>query len=784
MILTKRVLLLTLILTSCCLSVVLSKNEAIIAVWDDENTIAYMGSYPYEVTGPAGYKLEGELVREGIVPTAIGDAEGEYCVQYKMSKYVPGRYGKKDNKICFTMPTSDGKPFNATISVTSVSTPTDFIVTLYDNPEAKISPPWNEVPEEVEVSLVNQKTGEVYETVKTKGVAEFKDQPKGLYCIEVKLPDSLKGQDGGKCFDKVPGPSDEVQELLVGLTKADEIYIKGFAWLDNNYNGIKEEGEDYAGPYEATLLKDEKEVAPIRIEPKVDGFRHKVKAGNYCMAVVDPEGVTTPTKLGKDNFFLPDTSLHCFIMPPKDAKPNSEGVIEYEIKAGFTKTYDVTGHVWLDVNGDDEEDEGDERLVAHVEIYTPSLSGTPIQKFETEEDGSFFAGLIPPGNYCIAITAEGKAPVKPSDEFSHINAEGIKCFTLPTEDGAELEIKAGLKKQGIKVPIFVWTDDSFDGEYSERFSDRPYKEDILIVDEDGVTVKEVKGADGRPSATVELEPGRYCVKIKNPDWVRTVMGKDNDNEDGCFEVKKDVPEPKEVVIGYRRKLSATIFEDLNHDGKRDEATEKMLKGIKITLKDRSSGEVIDNKETGENGEAKFENLEPKNLCFKAVDPSGKMIVTVDGANNDLDKNGETCFRLPASFGINVKVITHVDVWGGFENSLSISITNFEDINKNGADDDKKFYGPMRGTLTKDDEKPPKVIKTFTIPSSRTGFKVRDLAPGKYSLKITDPKNKYKPTSLGKDNKVDPANNTYKFDLSGSSVDKFGDMKIKGGWIKR
>eukprot|EP01133_Synstelium_polycarpum_P018128 gene18128-21663_t len=806
------------------MSLVMSKNQVVIGIWYDSNNDGvkdgenYFNGYPYEITGPGGFKAEGEAKDPPFIQD-LSDADGEYCVTYKiLHAVVPGRYGKEGNKICATLPTADGKPFNATISFTYESTPTDFQITLFFDPPGKgrTEKPWDPIPEEAEVSLVGEKSGEVFETVKTTSLAEFKNQPRGQYCVVVTPPDSLKiteytynnqmPESGRWCFGDVPDAREPVKMLNVGLTKAIPMFIKGFAWIDNNYNGVKEDGEELGGPYEATLTQEDTEIDNFKIEKKEDGFLRKIRAGNYCLTVTDAEEGKTPTKIGKDNLISPDTHQHCFTMPPADTKPNDDGKIEYEIKAGFTSTFDIKGYAWKDLNKDDKENEGDQKLVVDVEI---KRDGEAVQTFKTkEEDGSFFAGLLPPGNYCITFKSKGLEPVKMSDEFSHIDSKGEKCFTLPTEDGEEVDIKAGFKDAAREqyVGLLLWIDNTNDGDLSPPV-DKYYEGKFDIIDQE--TNKTVKaGLDSkkdRPSARTYLVPGKYCIKLDLPDMVPTFSGRDSpyqkDDERVCFEIEKD-KDSQEVRLGFREAftLGVHIFEDLNHDGEQDQNKEEDLAGIKVSFSkyDRVPTMIGDQvymargknlsvffeKETDSNGDIDVGKVDPVEICIKAVDPKGKMSVTVKGKDNVLEPDGTRCFFIPIRPADRYAPIpSRSVVKGGFENSYSLTIVNFDDVNKNGKDDDKKFYGPMRGQLTKDD-KPPVVIKTFTVPASRTGFKLRSLVPGKYILKLSDPKNRYKPTQLGGDNMIDPANNKYSFEIGSDTVDKTGDLKIKGGWIPR
>eukprot|EP01133_Synstelium_polycarpum_P011954 gene11954-13930_t len=224
-------------------------------------------------------------------------------------------------------------------------------------------------------------------------------------------------------------------------------------WVDANGNLKNDDAlSRKEGKFIVTIMKESdgsvlhtETVDISKARETKDNF--KVEPGRYCLSVVDEEGLLQPLPTSKAfNDIDPDSSEFCF-------HTNIQGSDILYFYAGFGKVYSVVGNTWLD--------DTDNKL-ADVQVDIKNSNGTVVQSFKTKEDGSYLAGQLRPGDYCLTMTSEGHESIGLDVKLNDLNEKGEKCFKLPPPDNeTELTINGGFKiaeKKGVTIKGITWKD--------------------------------------------------------------------------------------------------------------------------------------------------------------------------------------------------------------------------------------------------------------------------------------------------------------------------------------
>eukprot|EP01133_Synstelium_polycarpum_P006617 gene6617-7690_t len=518
--------------------------------------------------------------------------------------------------------------------------------------------------------------------------------------------------------------------------------------------------------------KDDIEVQSFDTGSEGEFLAGYLSAGDYCLTMKS-KGNKPVDKVDEKNV-LNSKGEHCFKLPP------AEGV-EYKIEARFEKGGSgsvIKGITWKDLNSNGVKDSNEEfygpinailyKGDDQVDSWTIQADAEGYTR-EIEEEGDYTLTMMDMSNG-YEPTVLGKDNQIKKDSYLH-------AFKVPFADGAtELTISGG----------FVQT---YDLNGIAYLSDGPTQSPLpgakgRVLNSKGEEVQKFETDPDGKYLVGSLEAGEYTLEFNHDEYILG-YGFDPKTQSKKFTLPNPDGKDKPLTINAYFKKSGVVvsgltFKDTNGDGIMKEG-ENPIGKIKVTLYrgNPSPGheEILQETTTKDDGKYRFKGIEEGSYCIKMVDTTGKLVPSkLDGGlgagYNKLDDKGLACIYV---------MNRALEIYGGFASTYSISGINFIDANKNGQNDKEKYYGPMRVTITKDDGT---FTKTVTAPASRSGYKIRDLPAGKYTIKIVDPKNKYKPTILGKDNKISPANNTHKFELNADAVDKFGDYKIDGGWIPR
>eukprot|EP01133_Synstelium_polycarpum_P012169 gene12169-14243_t len=738
-----------------------------------------------------------------------GLAPGRYCIEMKDAagkvSTIPSAASviDKDGKTCFDVPdktnvvgvnggfTTPKEPPKDTSSV-SGETWRDLNGNGIREPGFDLVPGDDPLPD-VTVSLFKDGV-KVNETLTgPNGKYEFKDLAAGQYCVEMRdnigkriptIPSaaSVINKEGKICFD-VPAKTN-VQNVNGGfVTPSVEppkpSSISGSTWTDKNADGLRSPTDDkpLAG-VTVILTKD-----GVFIDQKTTGsngqydFRD-LKPGQYCVEMKDAAG-KVPTSKGAASL-INEQGKHCFDVPADTEVKDING--GFKEKPKFT----ASGNAWKDLNGDGIKSPTDDKPLKGIKVTLTKVGDDAFKKEETTDvNGDYKFPDLAPGTYCVEMSDPADL-VLPTQKItdSKITADGKHCFEVKDQNVDKID--GGFKDKPAdakyKVTGEAWKDKNNNGNRDGGEVTIPDITVTLTKDGDTEFKKDIKTRPDGTYAFDELEPGRYCVEMKDVkgDVIPTVVGtnnKLNDNGKQCFDIVdknidkidagfKDKPPPKPSSV------SGSAFTDTNGDGTKDPNDDKPLKDITVTLTKEFETTPTGTTTTKPDGTYEFKNVKPGRYCVEMKDATGKVIPTTPGTNSDINENGKHCFDVPVDKDVK-------DIDGGFKQppKFAASGNAWKDLNGDGIKtptDDKPLKG-IKVTLTKEGDTE---FKKEATTDENGDYKFPDLAPGTYCVTMKDQADLVLPTQKITDSTI-TADGKRCFDIKDQNVDKLdGGFKDK------
>eukprot|EP01133_Synstelium_polycarpum_P016635 gene16635-19765_t len=795
------------------------KYEVKIKTFKDANTDGIKDDGEAPVLGLEGIVTNNAGIEVGKFTTEDKEASvkdlpaGDYCLKItdKDSKVEPTVEGKdnklnKESKYCFKLPEGDNK----TIEISAGFVDKEEEKKKYEIQASAFKDKdhdgllGEEEPSLADVEGILTKEGKEAGRLTTTrdGLSSIKDLAAGDYCLEMKpKDDKLKptklAENGNQidpetnkhCFTLPATEGDDKPYKILGgfaeEKKEEEKYeVKIKTFKDANTDGIKDDGEAPVLGLDGILTNNAGvEVGKFTTEDKEASVKD-LPAGDYCLKITDKDSKVQPTVEGKDNK-LNKESKYCFKLPEgvEKTKEIAAGFVDKKEEPPKEEMYEVVGNIFRDLSSDGIYDSTDPLLAGIEGVLTSKDGVVEVGKFTSDQKNQYSIKNVKAGDYCLTVKdPTGKLSPTVEGKDNPIGKDNKYCFKVPGESkDKKVVVNAGFhekpKPTEFKITGIAFNDNNGNGD-KEDGDDQLDEVHGKVFDSENKEVGTFTTTKDKPYEVTGLKAGKYCVEMKHDKLQASKLGKDNqiDPKDNrhCveFPLEDDTKDSVEVNGGFtspKHTVSGFGWLDLNSDGKFDTPTEEVMETKVILYKaDRTS--VIKQVITEDDG-FKFENLEEGDYCVRMQDPSNDASITFDGPDNDLKVDGFKCFTLKDDLVIK----------GGFERVYSLSGINFLDNNINGAFDKEPYFGPVRLVLTKKDTG--ETVKTMNVPASRTGFKIRGLELGEYCIKLTDVKNTGKPTTVGKDSKINSAGE-YCFKLNGSTVDRSKDLSIKSGFIKK
>ncbi|GAM21051.1 hypothetical protein SAMD00019534_042260 [Acytostelium subglobosum LB1] len=575
--------------------------------------------------------------------------------------------------------------------------------------------------------------------------------PANKYHIGTKGTSNLFEQDGNYCFIVKATDTNPIN-VAAGF---DPIYrITGFEFDDKDKNGNFAPTEDKLDIFTGDVTDSTGAKVGTVKSDKVDGFDFgtlQFKEGQYCIQFnlsQDQLAKYRVSPIATDNKY-DATGKQCVTLTraaPVFAAPL--GVYE--------PTFTVKGHVFDDL-GNDGNDPGTDPLLGSIAVkLTDTATNTVINTITTNAAAArteqFQFPNLKTGSYCLNVTdPAGKHEIGTKGTSNVFNKDGNYCFTIKATDTDPIVVLAGMDPI-YKISGFEWIDTDKDGNYLATEA----KTDILngvVIDQatnsqvGTVSSDEVTGFD---FGTTKFKEGTYCIQFnltpeqKNMYLISPIANDNKYDATGkqCVTLTRAAPVVNAPIGIYvpTINIAGHAFIDVAGDGTDQPATDSMLGGALITLRNNPSTGADLKSWTTSNQDARLKQYEypltPGDYCMTASTTSNEYKVGPTGPDSKFDPaTGLYCFTIKATDTSPVPITV-----GFVKIQYQVLFNVYNDVNRDGIKDTSEPGLPsFRGSITR-------VSDGATVGAIDTDPVGNDVDPlsssGDYCVQITFPQPAY------------------------------------------
>ena len=527
-----------------------------------------------------------------------------------------------------------------------------------------------------------------------------------------------------------------LDEQNIGLVYQGVIQVQCF--LDANYNGLYDEGEEPLAGVKGELIKQgtgKTVVTKTSDENGVITF-DALRANTYRLRAVLPEGAgfTMVSSDPEGNHFQPRAGRR------ENYVENlvvTTGTTQ-QMVIGAVLPATVTGVCYLDNNFSATKD-GGEKVVSGLTVSLLDKDGNTVATDRTSAKGVYTFDNVNPGIYTIALNArKGYAFTKLGEGNIMVNQGG------GAGRSNAFEVTIGQSVTGMDVGMIlpgtvqgtVFADANDNGMMDEGEAGLVGAE-VRLMDENGEWFCAVIGEDGGFCFDAVM-PGRYYLRYSLPErgaFARTERsGNTITGEDGLgagewfdFTVGSTVNAPLcgGLILGQ---VDGTAFADHDGSGVMD-AGEATLSGVTLTLTPSRSDLEPVTATTGADGAFLLANLHPDTYTLTVTMPEGLVTSRVDGTILPVSAGADTqSVTLPVAMG---------DAWSGQllggAAPASLSGSLWLDVNNNGLWDESDAT-PAGEQVEIIDQTSGEVFAVMTT-DDQGGFGTDSLIPGAYALRF-------------------------------------------------
>ncbi|EPU7789887.1 TPA: carboxypeptidase regulatory-like domain-containing protein [Staphylococcus pseudintermedius] len=538
----------------------------------------------------------------------------------------------------------------------------------------------------VTVTLKEAGTNKVLQTTTTDkdGYYLFEGLKNGNYIVEFTDP-ATNGE--GKQYipvkEHVGNKEDDSDSRVVNVTiqdKDDLSIDRGFevapepkpatyelgdyVWIDQNNDGIQNQGEAAVKGVKVTLTKPDGSTMTTTTDENGKYLFTGLENGEYTVTFSElPEGyVPTKTQAG-GNTELDSNGL--------ESKVTINNANNYSTDLGIVKpepqpepqpaTYELGDYVWFDYNKDGIQNKG-EAAVEGVTVTLTKPDGSTMTT-KTDKDGKYLFTGLENGEYTVTFSElpEGYEPTKTQVGDDKLDSNGLES-KVTIDNANNYSVDLGIVKPEVVPPMEdakfnlgdkVWEDLNKDGIQN---SNEPGISGVTVTltKEDGTTVTAKTDDQGNYKFT-DLPNGKYTVTFETPDGyepTKANVGDDALDSDGkTVEVVINNKDDMTIDSGFHKpeeveppKVEATfnlgdkVWEDLNKDGIQN-SNEPGIGGVTVTLTKEDGTTVTTT--TDENGNYKFTELPNGEYTVTFETPKGYEATKTNVGDDALDSDGQT-----------------------------------------------------------------------------------------------------------------------------------------------
>ena len=521
----------------------------------------------------------------------------------------------------------------------------------------------------------------------------------------------------------------------IGFTWAGQ--IKGICFLDANYNGLYDEGEQPMKGVKVTAIKQSKdsEIAVTHsgedgtyVLTGLRGNTYKMRAvlpqdgSDFTKTVSDPLGNHFAARPGRRENFWKD-----FVLADAQQREMNVGVI-------YPAT--MTGKVYLD-NDFSGTLNGKEKIISGYLVKLLDMKGNTVATDKTSVKGKYELVDVPPGDYTLSVTAL-------KDYAFTRHGEGNVILNRTNGEGYSetIHLDLGEKKDGMDIGMIqpgvisgsVFADRNDNGIRDNGENGLAGVTVRLMSDEDEAFSTEI-GEDGNYLFDAVM-PGTYRLEYILPDNAvfarltkggNTISGEGSTGMSDPFKmssgVRLDGPVCGALTLG---RIEGTAYLDHNGDGVFT-AEEETTDGLTVTLTpSRAELEEI-TVTAGEDGRFMLEALRPDEYTLTVSCANHYVLSRTDGLALPL-----TAGKDSQSVELNVEMGA---VWSGQNLGTvmpaAVSGQIWLDENNNGLFDDGE-QTPAGYQVTVTDEWNGKVFDTLRT-DEEGKFSTSGMIPGSFTL---------------------------------------------------
>lgn len=611
------------------------------------------------------------------------------------------------------------------------------------------------VLEDQEVVIATLSTNE-------EGEAVFSTLAPGTYKLRATLPDGYGFGKKGKEIRATSSIMEMSSELVqvsqeftvthetaaqVGIGVNTMAVVTGIVWMDENADGIWNEGEGVMPNVTVSLINEKDEQQVYTTQSGADGVYtlDQVRPGNYKLSFTCPEGwmFTRYSSTGGERRSIITTEGRRTASKSINLEAGETLDLQH---VGMMREATVEGMAFLDANYNGLYDAGEAPLAGvDVEIY--KSNGDLVGSALSAEDGSFRLTALRPNDYRLRVILPDDGSTFTTTVDASVTGNWLKARSGRRENSVDpLTLALGENKQVVVGAIYpgsitgtCYLDDNFSATMDE--GEKVVSGlTVTLLDAEGNEVDKVKTSNKGVYTFKDLTPGTYQLSMQaKSGYAFTCLGQQNVMVNLTGGAGQS--EPFFLALGENRQqmdagmilpgtVQGSVFADSNDNGLLDEG-EAGFAGAVVQLMGES-GAVFE-ATLDETGAYLFDAVMPGRYYVRYELPGEAVFSSVQSGGNTLTGEGNVGASEWFDFATGQEV--SMPLVGGLTLG-SISGTTFIDQDGSGSLD--AGDAPMAGvTLTLTPSRGD--LEEITCTTGADGaFTLGQLHPDTYTLRVSFP----------------------------------------------